>query len=80
MKATIRKAEFGKVKAFANIEVAPGLTIDGFKVVEGKEGPWVALPSRKSEKDGKVTYFDTVHLTKDLKDQVSKTILEAFKG
>jgi len=81
MKATIRKAEFGKVKGFASVEVAQGITIDGFKIVEGKDGLWVSPPSRKSEKNGKITYWDTVHIAStEIKDQISQAVLSAFKA
>jgi len=81
MKATIRKAEFGKVKGFATVEVAPGISIDGFKIVESGEGLWVSPPSRKSEKNGKVTYWDTVHIaSQEIKDQISQVVIAAYKA
>lgn len=80
MKATIRKAEYGNLKAFASVEVAPGVTLDNFKVLNGKDGLWVALPSRKDTKDGKVTYYNDIRVTPEMKTQITTAVLEAFKG
>jgi len=81
MKATIRKAEFGSLKAFASVEVAPGIVINDFKVLAGRDGKeWVALPSRKDDRKGKVTYYNSANVTQEVRNQISEVVLKAFKG
>lgn len=80
MNATIRKVTCGKIKAFADVEVIPGMKVFGFKVVEGSKGLWVSAPSRKTEKDGKVTYYDNIKLNDELKITLTKAVLEAYRA
>ena len=63
----MNKGEWGKVKAFFDLETEDGFTIKGFKLVEGIEGVFVGFPSQ--EKDGE--YYDTVFANKDLKQEVT---------
>ena len=52
--------------------------VKGFSVVEGSNGLFVSMP-RHQGKDGK--WYDTVHPeTKELKQQLSDAVLEAYKA
>jgi len=64
------------IKAFFKLETAEGIIIDGFKVVEGKNGTFVGVPSKKvGEK-----YMDTITIPRPLKESLLKMALEKFSS
>ena len=66
-----------KLKAFADVSFS-GMVIKGFSVVNGSKGLFVSMP-RHQGKDGK--WYDTVYpATKELKQQLSALILEAYNS
>jgi len=66
-----------KLKAFADVSFS-GIVIKGFSVVNGEKGLFVSMP-RHQGKDGK--WYDTVYPeTKELKQQLSEAVLEAYQG
>lgn len=66
-----------KLKAFADVSFS-GVVIKGFSVVNGEKGLFVSMP-RHQGKDGK--WYNTVYpSTKELKQQLSEVVLEAYKG
>ncbi len=52
------KQENGKVKAYADVTIGNAVTLRGIKLVEGEKGNFLAMPSRKYEKNGKDKYAD----------------------
>jgi stage V sporulation protein G len=65
----------GKTAAFFDIQTDDGITIKGFKIVNGSNGLFVSSPNEKG-KDGK--YYETVILPKDMKDNLEKLALEEY--
>lgn len=66
-----------KLRAFADLCLS-GIVVKGFSVVDGSKGLFVSMP-RHQGKDGK--WYNTVYpTTKELKQQLSEAILEAYKG
>lgn len=66
-----------KLKAFVNITFDDVFVIRGLKIIEGKEGLFVCMPSRKLE-DG--TYKDIAHpITNEFRRQMENQILEEFR-
>jgi len=66
-----------KLKAFADVTLS-GVVIKGFSVVNGEKGLFVSMP-RHQGKDGK--WYNTVYpSTKELKEQLSQAVLEAYQG
>ena len=66
-----------KLKAFADVSFS-GIVIKGFSVVNGEKGLFVSMP-RHQGKDGK--WRDTVTpATKELKQQLSEAVLEAYQS
>ncbi len=64
-----------KLKAFVDVSIA-GVIVKGFSVVDGANGLFVSMP-RHQGKDGK--WYNTVYpATDELKQQLSKVILEAY--
>jgi stage V sporulation protein G len=68
----------GAVKAFCSVTILDCLEIKGFRVVDGKDGLFVSMPS-EAGKDGK--WYETVKpLKREIKDEIEKLVLEAFGG
>ena len=66
-----------KLKAFADVSFS-GIVVKGFSVVNGEKGLFVSMP-RHQGKDGK--WYNTVNpSTKELKQQLSEVVLEAYQG
>ena len=65
-----------KMKAVATIDGC--FVIHDIKIIEGNDGPFIAMPSRKST-DG--TYKDIAHpINSETRDYIIKTVLEAFNS
>lgn len=69
------KGEWGKVKAFFNVQTSEGFAMKGFKLVEGVNGLFVGFPSQK-DKEGE--YFDTIFADKQLKAELTVIAIREF--
>ena len=79
MKITkMNKGNWGKIKAFFDLETEEGFTIKGFKIVEGIDGIFIGFPSQKNEKDGE--FYDTIWADKELKQKVEQLAAKEFDG
>ena len=66
----------GNLKAFCDIIVSDALLIKGIRIVEGKKGLFVSMPSKQS-KDGK--WYDSIRPTsKEIRDALNDVIIKAF--
>ncbi|MFI5236817.1 MAG: septation protein SpoVG family protein [Ignavibacteriales bacterium] len=65
----------GKTAAFFDIQTNDGITIKGFRLVNGSSGMFMSSPDQKG-KDGK--YYETVILPKEMKSELEKLALEEF--
>jgi stage V sporulation protein G len=68
----------GSTKAFCDLSVFDSLVIKGLRVVEGEKGLFVSMP-REEGKDGK-WYNTVIPLSREVKDEIDKLILEAYGG
>lgn len=68
----------GPTKAFCDISVLDSLVINGLRVVEGKNGLFVGMPS-EAGKDGKY-YHTVIPLRREVKDEIERLVLEAYGG
>ena len=69
--------EDAKLKAFASITLDNCFVIRGLKVIEGKTGTFVAMPSRK-RKDGE--YQDIAHpINNDAREEMERIVLEKYQ-
>ena len=50
----------GKILAFAAVEVAEGVVVRGFRIVDGDRGLFAAVPSNSCTVDGRTRYYDQV--------------------
>lgn len=66
-----------KLKAFASITLDNCFVIRGLKIIEGKQGTFVAMPSRK-RKDGE--YQDIAHpINNGAREEMERIILNEYR-
>jgi len=65
----------GKTAAFLDVQTNDGITIKGFRLVNGSNGLFLSSPDQKG-KDGK--YYETVILPKEMKSDLEKIALEEY--
>lgn len=69
--------EGSKLKAIASITIDECFVIHDIKVIEGKEGFFISMPSRKTP-DGE--YRDIVHpINTETREQIISVILQAYE-
>ena len=69
--------EESKLKAVASITIDDCFVVHDIKVIEGNEGHFIAMPSRKTA-DGE--FKDIAHPIKtEMREQLISTILKAFE-
>lgn len=74
----IRKvAADGKLKAYVTVTFDDCFVVHNVKVIEGKNGAFIAMPSRKT-KTGE--YKDVAHpINSDFRNKLQSSILEAYE-
>lgn len=66
-----------KMKAVASITIEDCFVVHDIKIIEGKDGFFIAMPSRKAS-DGE--YKDIVHpINTETRNQIINLVLEAFE-
>ena len=71
------KSESSKIKASASITIDECFVVHDIKVIEGTEGYFIAMPSRKTP-DGE--FKDIVHpLNTETREQIRDIVLKAFE-
>lgn len=72
----ITEEKFGKLKAYADITLDGCLVIHGLKLMEGENGLFVAMPSRKMFNN---EYKDIVHpISSELRKHITATVIEKY--
>ena len=66
----------GGVRAYASATIAGCLGIRGIRVIEGRDGLFVSMPSRKTGDEYKEVCFP---VTKEFRQQLHHTILDAYQ-
>ena len=75
--ARMTKGQWGKIRAFFDLQTDEGLVVKGFKLIEGMNGLFVAMPSEKKEED----YQDVCYFKKEYKhnfEQLKKIAKEEY--
>ncbi len=69
--------EDAKLKAVASITIDDCLVVHDIKIINGKDGLFISMPSRKTP-DGE--YKDIVHpINTETREELKNTILEAYE-
>lgn len=77
VRVRIVKKDDSKLKAVASITIDDCFVIHDIKVIEGSEGHFIAMPSRKTA-DGE--YKDIAHpINTETREELIKTVLAAFE-
>ena len=71
----MKKGSWSKIRAFFDIITEEGLTLKGFKLVEGVNGLFVGFPSQKGNDQ---EYHDTVWADKELKATINKLAVAEY--
>ncbi|OPY45026.1 MAG: putative septation protein SpoVG [Methanoregulaceae archaeon PtaU1.Bin222] len=67
----------GKLKAYVTITFDDCFVVHNVKIIEGKSGTFIAMPSRKT-KNGE--YKDVAHpINSDFRGELQRRILEAYE-
>lgn len=77
----IRKIENGgTLLANANVTIDGKFAVNGFKVVQGKDTPFVSMPTGTPyEKDGKKEYPEVFFpITKEAREELINAVLTAY--
>jgi stage V sporulation protein G len=75
VRVTLRNEE--KLKAFASITFDSSFVVRGLKVINGSQGYFVSMPSRR-KRDG--TFQDLAHpISNDLRKKIEERVLDAFE-
>jgi stage V sporulation protein G len=76
VRITLRDEE--KLKAFASITFDDCFVVRGLKVINGSQGYFVSMPSRK-RKDG--SYQDIAHpINNEMRKEIEDKVLDAFES
>lgn len=76
IRITMRNEE--KLKAFVNVTFDSAFVIRGLKIINGKKGYFVSMPSKRRP-DG--TYQDMAHpISTEVRRDLEKKILEAYES
>ena len=70
--------EKGSMRGFFDLGYG-GLVVKGCRLMDGKNGLWLAMPSKQIKKDGETIYLDIVEMAKSDAEQVRKTILSDLR-
>ncbi len=66
-----------KLKAYANITFDDAFVIRGVKIIEGRKGLFISMPSRK---DAKGQYRDIAHpINNEMREKMQQRILEEYE-
>ncbi len=76
IRVTLRDED--KLKGFANITFDEAFVVRGLKIIQGEDGYFVSMPSRKRP-DGK--YQDIAHpVNQEMRDLIERLVLEAYEA
>ena len=76
IRVTLRDEE--RLKGFANVTFDDAFVIRGMKIIQGNNGYFVSMPSRKRP-DG--TYQDIAHpINSDMRRMIEERVLEAYNA
>lgn len=76
VRVRLAKSDSGKLKAVATITIDGAFAVHDIKVIEGVNGPFIAMPSKKTPEG---EYKDIVHpINPETRAFISEKILQAY--
>ncbi len=81
MRKPNEEGQWGKVKAFFDVENS-GFEMKGFRLVEGINGLFVSMPSRKgTDEDGKDKWFDTIWIeSREIRENLNTLAITEYNN
>lgn len=77
VRVSLRQAGNDKLLAFANVTFDNAFAVRGIKIIQGTNGPFIAMPSRKMA-DG--TFKDVAHpINSETRQMLEKAILSEYE-
>ena len=77
VRVRIVKKEDSKLKAVASVTFDECFVVHDIKVIDGNEGPFIAMPSRKT---GDGEYKDVAHpIKQETREEIIKAVLSAYE-
>lgn len=75
------KYKDSKILAFADVSLSGGITIKGFRVVDGEKGLFGAVPQKTVTVDGKTQYFKQVFFdTNEHREEFMAKLLDDYQA
>lgn len=75
---SIKKMEKDNFKGFADVTFDDCFVVKGIRIMDGKKGLFVAMPSEYSEKDDE--YYDRCFpITKEFREELTDAILDGYE-
>lgn len=75
---SIKKMEKDNFKGFADVTFDDCFVVKGIRILDGKKGLFVAMPSEYSEKDDE--YYDRCFpITKEFREELTDAILDGYE-
>lgn len=69
--------EDSRCKGIATVILDDEIAIHGIRIIDGNNGLFIAMPSKKSNDD---KYYDIVHpIKKEIREMLEKVILDEYK-
>lgn len=73
----MRRSEMeGNLKAFFKVQTDEGFVIDGFKIMNGKNGLFASMPSKKVGE----RFIETVTAPRELKNELSRLAMAEYNA
>jgi len=77
VRVRLAKSDNGKLKAVASITIDGCFAVHDIKIIEGNNGPFIAMPSRKTPEG---EFKDIAHpINPDARAMISDMILKAYQ-
>ena len=74
--ARMNKGNWGKLRAFFDVETHEGFVMKGFKLVEGINGLFVGMPSQKGNDE---EYHDTIWVeSKEIREELNTLAISKY--
>ena len=73
-----RLPEGGRIKAFVDLSVADAFLIKGVRIIEGKKGLFISMPTEQGKNE---RWYERIRCTSaEIKQEVTNAVLAAYKG
>lgn len=70
----------GKILAFADVDIADGIIVKGFRVIRGEKGLFASVPTKSFAAEGRTRYMpQVVFANPDLRTRFLEGLLDAYR-